>query len=106
MALTLTQPDRCKDNAGIRSRRVYLITGPPIYAAIGESLTPNALSLGVVEYISLPPCVVNAGGAAPLLPVYGYTNQRLHFFVPSTGLEVAAGQDLSGYTFRVEAIGK
>ncbi len=101
----ITQPVRCRDSAGIRTRRVVAITGPASYATGGFACTASELFLGLVEFF---PSVVglDANGVTPRLFVYDYVNEKIKAFVPNTGAEVGGGTDLSGYTFRVEAIGK
>ena len=104
---TITQTRaRCRDNAGIRARRVVTITGPASYVQPGgDPLTPEDVFLGMIEYFP-PTVVLNASGAAPRLVIYDYTNNVLLWFVPNTGSEVANAVDLSAYSFHVEIIGK
>jgi acyl-CoA synthetase (AMP-forming)/AMP-acid ligase II len=103
---TITQTRaRCRDNAGIRARRVVTIAGPASYATGGDPIAPRQLWLGMIEFFPSV-IVLNAAGAAPRSVVYDYTNEKLRWFVTDTGAEVTATTDLSGYTFHVEVMGK
>jgi hypothetical protein len=96
---------RSKDYSGIRARVVCDYTGPSSYATGGDPLTPSDVKLGTIEHLTLG-VAVNASGASPRLLVYDYTNQKVLWFVPNTGSEVAAATDLSGYTVALSALGK
>lgn len=103
---TITQTrSRCKDSAGIRSRRVLEITGPSSYVAGGDPVSASAVFLGKIEYFP-PIAAVNAGGTTLRIAFYDYTNEKLVWFEPTTGVEVAAATDLSGYKQVIEVIGK
>lgn len=109
MALTLNKTVvRCEDNAGIRARRVFLITGPSSYDATnGESLAPSLVKLGVIECFGAGDSAIFWNGSSAVrLAVFDRTNNRLRFFVPNTGAEVANAVDLSTFSARVEIIGK
>lgn len=101
---TISEPVRTRDAAGIRAKRILLVTGPASYATGGDPCAPNALFLGALEFV--PPIIALAAGAAPRLVVYDYTNEKFLWFVPNTGSEVANATDLSGYSFRIEVAGK
>lgn len=95
------------DVAGIRRRNVVLLTGPVSYVGDpGEPLTPGDVKLGTIECFGAGGVVFENGAGAIRIAYYDIANQRLRFYVPNTGSQVAAAQDLSLYTARVEIIGK
>jgi hypothetical protein len=102
---TITQAyARSHDNAGIRARRVIDVQGPASYTTGGDPLEPGEVFLGEIEYF--PSVIALESGAAPRLVVYDHINHKLLWFVPNTAAEVSGSTDLSGYSFRVEVIGK
>ncbi len=102
---TIAQTVRTRDAAGIRARRVLDITGPSSYATGGDPITAGILILGTIEHF--PDCIaINAALDTVRLVHFNPTTSTLSWIVPNTGNEVADATDLSGYTFRVEVVGK
>lgn len=100
---TITQPVRTRDAAGIRRRCVIDIAGPSSYATGGDPITAGELFLGTIEHF--PDCLAWNGSAVRLVH-FDPDNSKLVWYVPNTGAEVADTTDLSGYSFRVEVMGK
>lgn len=103
------------DNAGIRARRVVTITGPTSYtntaaqATSGEPLLDGDFKLAAIEAFpagGLIFCDFTGGAAAVRIATYDYVNDRLRFFIPNTGAEVANAVNLSAFTCRLEVLGK
>ena len=95
---------RFVDVAGVRDRRIGIYTGPAVYVAGGDSLTPNEVKLGEIEFLIFEHAI--NGALAIRSVVYDTANQKVVWIVPSTGVEVAPGVDLSGFQCRFEAVGK
>lgn len=101
------------DDAGIRVRRVFKYTGPNPYvntgtnATSGDLIVPGNLSMGVIE-VFLPGGGAYDGVNAIRFLTVDYTSAgiRVHWFVGTTGVEVANGVDLSSFSVRVEAVGR
>lgn len=83
-------------------RRVERWTGPSSYATGGESCPPSTFGLGTVVR---GPNGVATNGTDTRLVVWNPSTQKLMWFVPNTGAEVANAVDLSAYTLQFEVIG-
>lgn len=106
MASTLTLTNaRYRDTAGVRQRRIVTITGPASYASLGMTLAPADVALGTIECVAGGDSFVASSGTAVRIVVFDRVNNKLIWFVPNTGAEVAAAQDLSAFSARVEIIG-
>lgn len=106
MATTLTLTNvRFRDTAGIRQRRVVTVTGPASYATGGMTIAPADVSLGTIESVGGVGGFLAWSGTAVRLVVYDRTNGKFVWYVPNTGAEVAAAQDLSTFSANVELIG-
>lgn len=91
--------DRMNDRMVMQVR----YTGPSSYVAGGESvLVPNDLGMG--EVYSVQGTIGN--GSAVRIPHFDYANQKLQWFVPNTGAEVAGAVDLSGFSGTLTFYGK
>ena len=91
------------DVAGIRRRGVGVYQGPDAYVTGGDPV--NAASYGkLVEVVHYNPAT-DGTDIYTLSYDYGYPTGLIKWFVPSTGLEVAADVDLSGFTTRFEVVG-
>lgn len=80
-------------------------TGPASYVTGGDSLRPEDIALGDIENVWLGPAL-DAAGANPRLLVWNPATDKVRWFVPNTGAEVANATDLSGFKARFFAIGK
>lgn len=94
---TTTIPDR-HDKSGSKIRKFWRVTGPTSYATGGESLT---FGLGRVELV-LADHATN--GTDLRIVQWDYTNNKLKWF-DLAGSEIAAAQNLSTYSARLEVIG-
>lgn len=96
---------RNPDNAGIRRRIIVKYTGPASYATGGDpySAADNGPGIGVLEFV---PSFIASDGTNAYLCWWDKANSTIMWFDPTTGLEVAALTDLSGFTVWVEAVGK
>ena len=91
------------DKGATTERRVFKYTGPTSYATGGDSLVPEELALSKISAI----CNKTIGnGTSVRIGWYDFTAKKILWFVPNTGAEVANGTDLSGYTARMEVIGR
>jgi hypothetical protein len=92
-----TIPDR-HDRSGAKVRKLWSVTGPSSYATGGETLD---FGLGTVEVVLADQ---PSNGTDLRLVRWDYTNNKLKWF-DLAGAEVAAAQDLSTYSVRLEVIG-
>ncbi len=104
MATVSQTKARCRDFSAIRRANLVEITGPASYVAGGDSCPASDVLLGLVEYF--PDCTARNAALAVYTVFYDYDNEKLVWVVPTTGAEVAAGVDLSGYKFRAVVEGK
>lgn len=98
-----TTPVRIRDVAGIRRRHVFNYIGPVSYTTGGDPFTPADAALGNVEAVDAE--IAWDGANTIRLLVVDEVNQKILWFVPNTGNEVAAATNLSGFTSRVEIFG-
>ncbi len=83
-------------------RQVFEYTGPASYTTGGEAIPADTVRMGTIH------AVVGgtiSDGTDVYLVWFDEPNGNLLVFVASTGVEVANGVDLSGFTGRLEAIG-
>ncbi len=92
------------DKSGSKERRLIAYTGPSSYATGGDSLTPESISLKVIETI-VGLVLANAAITTVYWGVYDQTNKKILWF-SATGTQVPNATDLSGFTGRFEAIGR
>lgn len=98
MPLDLTTiPDR-HDRSGSKTRKFVRVTGPASYVTGGEAMDFGLSRREVV----LADMATN--GTDLRIVVYDYTNGKLKWF-DLAGAEIAAAQNLSAYSARIEAIG-
>lgn len=100
---TLTRGGRNLDVLSTHHAYIDTYTGPASYVTGGDSLVPGDLKLGVIDAIFF---TVARSGTTIRLLVYDKTNEKVLWFVPNTGAEVAAATDLSGFTADMLALGK
>lgn len=84
-------------------RKIGVYTGPASYAAGGDSLTPGDLGMGKIHHISFQEAIDTNLGLRHL--VWNPATQKVVWYVGTTGVEVAAAQNLSTFSARFEAIG-
>jgi len=78
-------------------------TGPASYVTGGDAFVPGDLKLGTIDFIAFELAIDAAGVIYGL--VYDTANEKVIWYVLSTGLEVANGTDLSGFSARFAAFG-
>lgn len=97
-----------RDRMNDRMVRQVRYTGPASYATGGESVNATA-DLGMAEVYTVVGEIGNVGGAvstAVRVLHFDYANQKLQWFIPNTGAEVAAAVDLSGFSGVLTFYGK
>lgn len=94
------------DNWSTHKVKFTVMTGPSSYATGGDALDANTVfgwnSIDALDFIGV---AYSSGAGAVRLLAWDRTNQKVLWFVPNTGAEVANGTDLSGYTVAVMAVG-
>lgn len=95
---------RGEDGSATKRRQQGTYTGPTSYATGGDPFTPADVKLGQLHVITGMAVARKSDGTVRLL-WYDKTNQKVIWYVPNTGAEVANATDLSGYTVDFEAIG-
>ena len=91
------------DSSGARIRKTARYVGPSSYATGGESFLPADLGMTRLDVLLFG--VAWDGAAAIRVIVWDRTNNRVLWFVPDTGVQVAATTNLSGFATFFEAIG-
>lgn len=93
------------DQGATTKRALATYTGPASYVTGGDPVTPETVRMGKIYAIA--GVVASNGTAAYLLYLNGPAgaDQTIMWFVAATGVEVANGVDLSGFTAQVEFIG-
>lgn len=79
-------------------------TGPASYATGGESVAASN-DLGMAEVYAVAGAVISDGSAIRI-GFFDYTNQKLVWYVPNTGAQVANGVDLSTFSGYLTFFGK
>ena len=89
------------DKSATFLRKVVRWAGPASYATGGETLDPQDTGLGRVRAV----VGVISNGSAVRIPYLSVSTQKLQWYVPNTGAEVANAVDLSTFVGQVELIG-
>lgn len=84
-------------------RQVCTYTGPASYVTGGDEISAEDVRMGKL-FAFLGGVLTN--GTTPLIAGWVPATSTLQLFVASTGVEVANGVDLSGYSGTFEAIGQ
>lgn len=103
--MTINLGNAPMDVGATTKRALATYTGPAAYETGGDPVTPEDVRMGKIYVIAGN--VASNGTAAYLLFLTGPASatQKIQWFVAATGVEVANGVDLSGYTAQVEFIG-
>lgn len=96
---------RAEDGSNTKRRIQGIYTGPASYVTGGDPLVPADVKLGQIDVLAMQDGVLT-GTSTLYTAVYDYTNQKLQWFVGTTGVEVANGVSLATLTARFEAIGR
>lgn len=92
-----------RDRMNDRMVRQVRYTGPASYATGGDPVNASS-ELGMAEVYLV---VGNIGsGSAIRLPFFDYATQKIQWFIPNTGAEVANAVDLSTFVGTVTFYGK
>lgn len=97
-----------RDRMNDRMVRQVRYTGPASYVAGGDPVNASN-DLGMAEVYAVVGNIGNVNGVASSairVPNFDYASQKLQWFIPNTGAEVAAAQDLSGFTGTLTFYGK
>lgn len=97
-----------RDRLNDRMVRQVRYTGPASYATGGESVNATA-DLGMAEVFAVFGEIGDVGGAASAnvrILHFDYANQKIQWFVSSTGAEVANGASLAGFSGVLTFYGK
>lgn len=94
--MTLTESNfPSRDRLNDRLVREVQYTGPASYATGGESVNASA-DLGMAEVFGVYGVI--GDGSAVRIPFFNYTTQKIQWFIPNTGAEVANAVDLSTFS--------
>lgn len=88
-------------NTNTLRRQVFQYTGPTLYVAGGDPLTPSDFRMGAIHAV-LGGFI--GSGTALRLVFFDEANGKLQIFVPDTGAEAAG--DLSTFSGRLEVVGR
>lgn len=104
--MTYAAPSNFPRNDRLNDRMVREVqaTGPTSYATGGDAV--DAASLGLGTIFGVYGVLTSGTGGAIRIPVLDFTNQKIWFFIPNTGAEVANAIDLSSYTGTLLFTGK
>lgn len=97
-----------RDRMNSRMVRQVRYTGPASYVAGGDPVNATA-DLGMSEVWAVFGQIGNNGGTvstAIRIPFLDYATQKIMWFIPNTGAEVAGAVDLSGFTGTITFYGK
>lgn len=101
---TITIPDGVPaDLSSTCRRQVCTYAGPSAYPTGGDAISPEDVRMG--KLFALLGCVLS-NGTTPLVATWVPATETLQLFVASTGVEVANGVDVSGYSGTFEAVGQ
>lgn len=93
------------DSSTSRIRKIGKYTGPVSYATGGDSFAASDIGMGRIEHLVLG-IAINAALSVVRLLIWDPGTQKILWYVPNTGAEVAAATDVSGFVARFEAIGQ
>lgn len=96
---------RAEDGSNTKRRTQVRYAGPASYVAGGDPLAPGDVKLGQIHIVGGGGGILAWNGSAVRLVVWDSVNQKLVWYIPNTGAEVAAAQDLSAFTADVEITG-
>lgn len=92
-----------RDRMNDRMMRQVRYTGPASYVTGGDPVNATT-ELGMAEVYTVHGTI--GSGSAIRLIYLDYVNQKIQWFIPNTGAEVANGVDLSGFTGTLTFYGK
>lgn len=90
------------DRSGEYERRLFSYTGPASYATGGDSLTPEQCRLGMIAAVL---GLVISDGTNVYWGYWNPTTKKVLWY-SATATEIGNGVDLSGFSGRIEVIGK
>lgn len=96
---------RGEDASNTKRRMQGIYTGPASYATGGDPLVAGDVKLGAIDEIDFGPGSDTPPATIYTL-VYDYVNQKVLWFVGTTGLQAANATNLSAFSSRFEAIGR
>lgn len=91
------------DRWNTRLVRELRYTGPASYVTGGDPVNASS-ELGLGEVYGVYGII--SSGSAILVPFFDYANQKILWFVPNTGAQVANGVDLSTFSGTLLFTGK
>jgi len=97
-----------RDRLNSRMVRQVRYTGPSSYVAGGDPVNASN-ELGMGEVWAVFGQIGNNGGTvstAIRVPFFDYAAQKIMWFIPNTGAEVAGAVDLSGFVGTLTFFGK
>lgn len=92
------------DRSANKILRYWLYTGPASYVSGGDPVNPDDVGMTNVEAV-IPVGMPWDGSATSRILVWDYVNDKLVWFVPNTGSQVAGAVALNGFTCLVLVIG-
>lgn len=96
---------RAEDGSNTKRRIQVRYTGPASYVAGGDPFLPADVKLGQIHVVGAAGGVLAWNGSAVRLVVWDPVNQKMVWYIPNTGAEVAGAQDLSAFVADIEIIG-
>jgi hypothetical protein len=93
------------DRSATKIVRYLLYTGPASYVTFGDLVNPGDVGLTAIDFINPVGNLYNKAGTSMYLLSWDYTSGTLVAYVPSTGVEVASGVNLSAYSVLCECVG-
>ncbi len=94
-----------RDRLNDRMVRQVRYTGPASYATGGDPVNAST-ELGMGGVYAVEGNITSGSGGAVRVLAFDYVNQKLIWFVPNTGAEVANAQDLSTFSGTLTFYGK
>lgn len=92
-----------RDKLMDRQLRFSVLTGPASYPALGDPVSPQN-DFGLTDIHDIQGVVTD--GTSIRILVYDRANSKLRYWIPNTGAEVAAAQNLSTFTGQIEVFGR
>lgn len=96
---------RAEDGSNTKRRIQGIYNGPASYVAGGDPFLPADVKLGQIDVLTLNDAIL-AGTNTLYTAVYDPINNKIMWFVGTTGVEVANAVNLSTAAIRFEAIGR
>jgi hypothetical protein len=100
-----TQVPDSNDRSATKIIRYLLYTGPASYTTGGDIVTADQVGLTAIDFVNVIGNPYNKAGTQMYIASWDYSINSIPWYVPNTGVEVAATTNLTAFSCLVEVVG-